>query len=95
VFGHTHINWNALIDGVHYIQLALKVCLYCAHTQQRTNIHLLQYPKERESSRTPTDMEQLLIFSESEAMQDQYVAMKQRFQAHNLAVYELPGLQNK
>jgi Icc-related predicted phosphoesterase len=77
VFGHTHINWNALIDGVHYIQLALK------------------YPKERESSRTPTDMEQLLIFSESEAMQDQYLTMKQRFQAHNLAVYELPGLQNK
>jgi len=72
VFGHTHINWNALIDGVQYIQLALK------------------YPKERETSKTPTDMEQLVIFREELAEENQYAAMKARFQANNMAVYELP-----
>jgi len=63
-----------MIDGIHYVQLALK------------------YPKERENSKTPTDLEDLLIFSEAQPPQSQYQRMKEKFKAQGLAVYELPSL---
>jgi hypothetical protein len=31
VFGHSHINWNQIIDGVHYVQRALRYPRYTIH----------------------------------------------------------------